>query len=281
MNNVDLSVSVSMQEEMDRIRDTLEPEMLKRGIRLVHHDEIPNVNDADANIGINDRIAAFVSGVAGNILFAYALLTIAGTWMAYNVYLESVGLDPRDTPWEFPVMLLVSNFIQLMLPIFIMVSQKRLERRDRIRADRDHLVALMGKRDVLVMFSYFDEFSKNQQSMLQQFRTSQQKMLAMEQSQRQFMEVLTPKLMELVVGLHSALSQRPCIIRDLDRSLLEQVLEVLSNGGSDDGPEDDAQGPAGGQGREPLVGVEHADQAAVGQPGEGGGDPAPPGDDRV
>lgn len=278
---LDEDLSVQMQEEMDRIRSTLEPQMLKRGVRLVGHDEIPNVNDADADMGINDRIASFVSGVAGSILFAYALLTIAATWIAYNVYLESVGRNPMDVPWEFPVMLLVSNFIQLMMPIFIMVSQKRLERRDRIRADRDHLVALIGKRDVLVMFSYFDEFSRNQESMLQQLRTSQQKMLAMEQSQRQIMEDLTPSLVELVSGLHSVLSKRPCIIRDLDRDLLEQILEVLSNGGSRDGSADDAQDPAGGQGRESVVGVEHPDEAAVGQPGEGGSVAAPGGDDRV
>jgi uncharacterized membrane protein len=233
-----------MQEEMDHIRVTLEPQMLKRGIRLVQHDEIPNVNEVDSEVGINDRIASFVSSVAGSILFAYALLAIAATWIGYNVYLQSVGLTPRDVPWEFPVMLLVSNFVQLMMPIFIMVSQKRLERRDRIRAERDHLVTLIGKRDVLVMFSYFDEFSRNQASMLQQLRTSQQKMLAMEQSQRQFMDDLTPRLMELVVGLRDALTQRPCIIRDLDRDLVPQLIEMLSSGGPNDGP--DAQDTAGG-----------------------------------
>lgn len=257
-----------IQEEVDRIRTEMEPKMLLRGVRLVGASEVPNVNASSEPTTFNDRVASFVTSVAGNILFAYVLLAFALSWMTLNVVMRSRGGTPYDVPWEFPVMLLASNFIQLMMPIFIMVSQRRQERRDRIRADRDHLVMLIGKRDVLVMFSYFDQFSRDQEAMLQQMRASQQKMLAMERSQGQFME-LTPKLLQILSGMQSTLEGRPCILRDLDREAVSQIIEVLSRGGHDDGSTGDAEDPAGGQGREPMVGVEHVGEGGVGEPGEG------------
>lgn len=258
-------ISEQVRADIDRLRSTFEPEMSDRKVRFVRPSEIPNLNVETSRFGINDRVAEFVTSIAGSILFAYFLITLAATWVTYNVIMDLRGVAPLDRPWEFPVMLLISNGIQLMMPIFIMVSQKRLERRDRIRADRDHLMMLIGKRDVLLMFSYLDEVSKAQRAVSEQMKTNQSKMLAMEQAQRQFDEVLAPKLIELLAGLEAALSDRPCILRDLDEEIVPQLIEVLS-GGPSDGSEVDAQDPAGGQGREPVVGMEDADEGPVGEP---------------
>jgi len=253
-----------VQADIDRLRSTFEPEMSERQIRFVRSSEIPNINVEASRFGVNDRIAEFVTSIAGSILFAYFLITAAGIWVTYNVIMDLRGVAPLDRPWEFPVMLLISNGIQLMMPIFIMVSQKRLERRDQIRADRDYLMMLIGKRDVLLMFSYLDEVSRAQRGFSEQMKVNQSKMLAMEQTQRQFDEVLAPKFIGLLAGLEATLSDRPCILRDLDEELASRIIEVLS-GGPNDGSEVDAQDPAGGQGREPVVGMEDADEGPVGK----------------
>jgi uncharacterized membrane protein len=173
---------------------------------------------------INELVTGSVTRVAGNIWFAYCLVSAAVMWMSYNVYIASHGGTPPDEPWDFSVMLLCSNFIQLLIPVFILVSQRRAEARDRLRADRDQLLTLVGRRDVLLMFTYLSEFVAQQRGISLQHRESQEKLFALERDQHRMSEDLLPDLVNLIGVLSETIRERPCLVDSKDTEAVDNII---------------------------------------------------------
>ena len=234
-----------VQSEITRLRIALEPEMLKHDIRLPRPGDVPTLDSmVKADSTTNDRVATTVTRAAGSVWFAYIVLSLAAMWIAYNVYVEAHGGTPADEPWSFPTMLLVSNFVQLLMPIFILVSQGRAERRDRAREERDHLLTLIGRRDVLLLFTYLSEFAEQQRTMTLQQKTSQDKLFVLEREQNHLSGELVPGLISLIRGLSSTLEGRPCILDRADAETLDYVNNRIRE--RDNGPHADDLGEGQG-----------------------------------
>ena len=233
-----------VQEEIDRLRAHLEPEMLRHDIRLPRLGDVPSISELiERDTTPNDRIATTVTKVAGSVWFAYSVLSIAASWIAYNLYIVAHGGKPLDEPWAFPTMLLCSNFIQLLMPIFILVSQRRAEQRDRIREQRDQILTSIGRRDVLLMFSYLSDFASQQRLLTSHQRQSQEKLLALEREQGRISGELVPVLITLISQMSATLNVRPCIMES-DPEMRRRIYLRLKE--TEDGPHEDDSGEGQG-----------------------------------
>jgi len=209
---LDGEISRRLQEEISRLRTSLEPRMSGFDVWLPRPNDLPSYEDHGPPPGINDRISVMVTSVAGSIWFAYVLIALALTWISFNLYIKHMGGDAFDEPWAFPTMLLISNGIQLMMPIFIMASQKRIEKREREREKKDEILTLIGRRDVLLMFMYLSEFSQNQDQILNQMRRSQDRLEMLEKDQTLLSEDVIPDLISMIRDMSDTLRDRPCVL---------------------------------------------------------------------
>lgn len=222
------TISERIQADINQLRSNLDPEMIRHDVTPLLSSDTPGLNDMDADIsGFNERISKGVTKVAGSIWFAYGLLVMASLWMSYNIYVKSHGGIPPDDPPDFSVMLLFSNFIQLLLPVFIMVSQRRAEIRDLLRADRDQLLTQIGRRDVLLMFTYLSEFAVAQRTVSLQQKESQEKLFSLEREQNRLSGDLLPGLLCLISEMSSTLRGRPCILDHTDHDVREYIMNRL------------------------------------------------------
>ncbi|HXM57061.1 MAG TPA: DUF1003 domain-containing protein [Candidatus Dormibacteraeota bacterium] len=99
----------------------------------VHSQRAP-ARIADERVGLNDAIAAAITGWVGSMWAVYAALAVVVAWMA----LATIGpLRPLD-PYPFPFMLFLGNLVQLLLCFVILVGQRVLSRAADARAQQTY-----------------------------------------------------------------------------------------------------------------------------------------------
>jgi uncharacterized membrane protein len=103
---------------------------------------------------LSDRLASF----GGSWTFIVSFLTLLGVWMAYNSAQAGAAFDP------FPFILLnlmLSCLAALQAPI-IMMSQKRQEAKDRLRALNDFEVNLKAELEIRHLHEKIDHLISRQ-----------------------------------------------------------------------------------------------------------------------
>lgn len=103
---------------------------------------------------LSDRLASF----GGSWTFIVSFLTLLGVWMAYNAAQAGAAFDP------FPFILLnlmLSCLAALQAPI-IMMSQKRQEAKDRLRALNDFEVNLKAELEIRHLHEKIDHLISRQ-----------------------------------------------------------------------------------------------------------------------
>ena len=191
---------------------------------------IRNVDDIFKDVMTpHDKIANFVTRVAGSMYFIYVLVAFVVLWMITNVLLLKMGRAAFDEPWDFSILLLISNQVQLLTPLFILVSQNRQLRRDSIRADQEYSVSVRTEAETTAMFEYLRQMADRQDTMLRILDLHQRKMIAMKETSSLAVDRVTDAVSETLVSLVKAMEGRPCLadVVEMNPEIRERILGGL------------------------------------------------------
>lgn len=109
--------------------------------------------DADDRLTLGDRVADRVAAFGGSWRFIVGFMAVLFLWMGVNVL--SVFRQPFD-PFPFILLnLVLSTLAALQAPI-IMMSQRRQEEKDRLRAENDYRVNLKAELEIRQLHEKID-----------------------------------------------------------------------------------------------------------------------------
>lgn len=104
---------------------------------------------------ISDHLASF----GGSWLFILSFLAILAVWMAYNV---AEGMRDAFDPYPFILLNLVLSCLAALQAPIIMMSQKRQEAKDRLRALNDYQVNLKAELEIRHLHEKLDHLINRQ-----------------------------------------------------------------------------------------------------------------------
>jgi uncharacterized membrane protein len=108
---------------------------------------------------LSDRIASF----GGSWTFILSFLLFIFIWILVNVFL--VFYTTFD-PYPFILLNLILSCVASLQAPIIMMSQNRLESRDRARAESDYKVNLMAEKEIKGLHKKFDALMAQHSEML-------------------------------------------------------------------------------------------------------------------
>lgn len=188
--------------------------------------EIKNINDElEKNTSIHEKIAIWTSNKIGSMAFVYALVVFIILWSSINIGLLVTGHQPFDKPYEFAVLLLISNTIQLLTPLFILVSQNIQSKRDKALADQEYLLAKKTEEETKLMFEYLKEINEQFKVLLNKFNTQQLQIISLEEQQKDFNDTTASYLVDIIHNVIQQINTRPCLLEESkDNSDIQQKL---------------------------------------------------------
>ncbi|MES2560117.1 MAG: DUF1003 domain-containing protein [Bacteroidota bacterium] len=108
---------------------------------------------------LSDRIAAF----GGSWTFIITFLSFIVVWIGFNVlWYANSGFDP----YPFILLNLILSCIAALQAPIIMMSQNRLETRDRERAKEDYEINMKAEKEIKDLHRKFDIIIKQHDKML-------------------------------------------------------------------------------------------------------------------
>jgi uncharacterized membrane protein len=90
-------------------------------VHLRHHAKPAQLSDE--HVGVNGRIAAWITGKIGSMWTVYACVAITAAWMLLGSH-QLLGFDP----YPYPFFLFLGNVVQLLLIFIILLGQQVLGR---------------------------------------------------------------------------------------------------------------------------------------------------------
>ena len=137
-----------------------------------------NINVAfEKNITFGQRIADHVASFGGSWIFIGAFFSVLATWIAINSV--SALRHPFD-PFPYILLNLILSCLAAIQAPIIMMSQNRIETRDRLRSENDYQVNLKAELEIRHLHEKLDVLLKHQW----------QKLLEIQQIQMDFMKEL-------------------------------------------------------------------------------------------
>jgi len=193
--------------------------------------EIQNINETlEKQTTIHERIAMWISQRIGVMYFVYILVALITLWITINMALSLSGHTPFDKPFGFPVLLMISNSIQLLIPMFILVSQNIQEKRAKALADQEYRVAKRTENEAKQIFQYLREMTGKLDVVLNKIKLNQQEILYIEEQQNKFSNSISGTLTSLLQSLTTAMNHRPCLLKQIDDTeVLEAVIKALED----------------------------------------------------
>ncbi len=144
---------------------------------LAEHETVSaNVNDElDENNTFGERLADKITGFGGSWRFILSFGAFCAVWMAVNVGLL---LSRSFDPYPFILLNLILSCIASLQAPIIMMSQKRQESRDRLRAEHDYRVNLKAELEIRQLHEKIDHLLSHQWQRLVEIQQIQTDMLA-------------------------------------------------------------------------------------------------------
>lgn len=115
---------------------------------------------------VSDRIAAF----GGSWTFIIAFLLFILIWILVNVFLV---FQSTFDPYPFILLNLILSCVAALQAPIIMMSQNRLESRDRARAESDYHVNIMAEKEIKGLHKKFDALMAQHQEVLDLIKQKQ------------------------------------------------------------------------------------------------------------
>ncbi len=155
------------QLEQEVIRSMKEQETLAENINVAF----------EKNITFGQHIADHVASFGGSWIFIGAFFSVLATWIAINSV--SALRHPFD-PFPYILLNLILSCLAAIQAPIIMMSQNRIETRDRLRSENDYQVNLKAELEIRHLHEKLDVLLKHQW----------QKLLEIQQIQMDFMKEL-------------------------------------------------------------------------------------------
>jgi uncharacterized membrane protein len=150
LSRIETEVVKSIEEEM----------ILSKNINLTFEKEL----------SIGDKLSDKLSSVAGSWSFIIGFCTFIGVWIFINLYF--ITKKPFD-PYPFILLnLILSTIAALQAPV-IMMSQKRLEAKDRARAEHDYQINLKAEIEIRSLHEKMDHLLMKQMQHLSEIQQIQ------------------------------------------------------------------------------------------------------------
>lgn len=129
------------------------------------------------NATLGERIADRVASFGGSWRFIASFALLIACWIALNA---SALLAPAFDPYPFILLNLILSCLAAVQAPIIMMSQNRMEERDRLRAENDYQINLKADLEIRHLHEKLDVLLKHQW----------QKLLEIQQIQIDFMQEL-------------------------------------------------------------------------------------------
>lgn len=114
--------------------------------------------DFSLQMPFRDRMADKLSAIAGSWTYILVSTAIIAGWMAFNV---TTIFSPAFDPYPFILLNLTLSCVAALHAPIIMMSQKRLENRDRERSERDAEVNRIAELAIARMYLMLDKLLRN------------------------------------------------------------------------------------------------------------------------
>ena len=152
---------------------TLEGEVVES---LRTHDTLAeNVEeDYDEHRSIGDRVADVVAAFGGSWTFIISFCVFLAVWMVFNVI---VGDKKAPDPYPFILLNLILSTIAAFQAPIIMMSQRRTEAKDRLRAHNDYKVNLKAELEIRHLHEKVDHLLNRQWERLTEIQQIQIEMM--------------------------------------------------------------------------------------------------------
>jgi uncharacterized membrane protein len=137
-----------------------------------------NINLAfEKSVTFGQRVADQVATFGGSWIFIGTFFLVLATWIGINSL--STSLRPYD-PYPYILLNLILSCLAALQAPIIMMSQNRIETRDRLRSENDYQVNLKAELEIRHLHEKLDVLLKHQW----------QKLLEIQQIQMDFMKEL-------------------------------------------------------------------------------------------
>ena len=146
-------------------------------VKAIHDNELiaDNLNrDFDKNLTFGERLADHVAEFGGSWKFIILFFTVMAVWIVANSVL--LLWRPFD-PFPFILFNLILSMLAAIQAPIIMMSQNRLELRDRMRAENDYKVNLKAELEIRAIGDKLDQLLHNQWVRLLEIQQIQMEML--------------------------------------------------------------------------------------------------------
>lgn len=114
---------------------------------------IHNHTSSRNSLTFGQRMADILTKWAGSWTFIVALSAVLAVWVAVNIFAAVYQWDP----YPFILLNLFLSFCAAYQAPIILMSQRRVEDRDRTKAERDHAVNRKAEREIQNMQADFEE----------------------------------------------------------------------------------------------------------------------------
>ncbi len=118
------------------VKDAIDSEEL-----IIHNLLNPEIENLDFGQKISDKVAEF----GGSWKFIISFFIVLAIWIVFNVL--SIGVYKFD-PYPFILMNLILSCIAALQAPIIMMSQNRVEQKDRKRSENDYLINLKAEMQI-------------------------------------------------------------------------------------------------------------------------------------
>ncbi len=130
--------------------------------------------DYDEHRSIGDRVADVVAAFGGSWTFIISFCLFLAAWMVFNIFM---GDKKAPDPYPFILLnLILSTIAALQAPV-IMMSQRRTEAKDRLRAHNDYKVNLKAELEIRHLHEKVDHLLNRQWERLTEIQQIQIEMM--------------------------------------------------------------------------------------------------------
>ena len=139
------------------------------------------------------------------------------------------GLHPFDKPYEFAILLFVSNSIQLLTPIFILVSQNIQDRRTKALAEQQYQIARKDATEFKQMMGQIQEISMQIKNLFKKIEKNQYEIIDHEDEQNIYHGVVSDSLVKMLTSMSGNMDTRPCLLQEAaaDPDIANLIITAL------------------------------------------------------
>ena len=165
-------IESTMRDELGSLSH-LEQEVLE----ALHKNQLisDNIDDAnEENLTVGQKLADRIASFGGSWTFIISFFVFLFSWIGLNAFMLTTN---AYDPFPFILLNLILSCLAALQAPLIMMSQNRLEEKDRLRAKNDYQVNLKAEVEIRMLHEKMDHLILNQQQRLFEIQHIQVEML--------------------------------------------------------------------------------------------------------